>query len=443
MEVSIVVPHAALDVGPGVAQMWYLLTGRVGEDQEFSESSVGVLPPGLRLEAPPIALATQTPLGALPPLTPAAAPIAPGEPLPSPQAPSKTAPAPQAPMSPEIFAAAPAPQAPASPFLVLPKRSILFATNRTVRAATGTPSERFGDDLDATIRRGSCLVNIPIENHVQGSLELPRWFNWNDPTRFFLIDATNILDDQEFRAMLRGGNSRRDVLIYVHGFNTPFDFAVMRLAQIVHDIRFAGVPVAFSWPSHGSVWDYDQDEQNAERSVDDLAAVLKEAIDEQAARPEALRGKVHVIAHSLGNRVTLRALDALDSELPAGERPFGQLILAAPDVSVAEFTQRLPAAHRRSDRTSLYFCPDDNALLASQARHPGEPRAGRGVVPVDGLDNIDARKANTSFLGHGYWADVKQLLIDLQMLINLGWPPNQRVFTLESVAGPPPYWGLR
>lgn len=65
------------------------------------------------------------------------------------------------------------------------------------------------------------------------------------------------------------------------------------------------------------------------------------------------------------------------------------------------------------------------------------------MVPVAGLDNIDARKANTSFLGHGYWAEVKQLLIDLQMHVNLGWPPGERVFTLEAVTGPPPFWRFR
>jgi esterase/lipase superfamily enzyme len=180
-------------------------------------------------------------------------------------------------------------------------------------------------------------------------------------------------------------------------------------------------------------------------SVGALAETFRTLVDLQAARPEGARGKVHVIAHSLGNRVTLRALETLHGQLAAGQKPFGQVILAAPDVSVSEFTRLVPAAQARADRVSLYFCPDDEALLASQVRHPNEPRAGRGVVPIRALDNIDARKANTSFLGHGYWADVKQLLIDMQMLVNLGWGPEQRVFTLQAMIAPPQYhyWSFR
>jgi len=66
-------------------------------------------------------------------------------------------------------------------------------------------------------------------------------------------------------------------------------------------------------------------------------------------------------------------------------------------------------------------------------------------VPIRALDNIDSRKANTSFLAHGYWADVKQLLIDMQMLVNLSWGPELRVFTLEPKIAPPEYryWRLR
>ena len=129
----------------------------------------------------------------------------------------------------------------------------------------------------------------------------------------------------------------------------------------------------------------------------------------------------------------MRRLEALHGQLSPGQKPFGQVILAAPDVSVPDFTRLVPAAQARAERVTLYFCPDDEALLASRVEHGNEPRAGAGVVPITALDNIDARKANTSFLGHGYWADVKQLLIDMQMLVNLGWSPQQRVFTLQHM----------
>jgi esterase/lipase superfamily enzyme len=92
---------------------------------------------------------------------------------------------------------------------------------------------------------------------------------------------------EAFRDLARGAETRGDILIYIHGFNTTFDFAVLRLAQVVHDIQFSGVPVAFSWPSHGSTWSYDADEANALRSVEALAETLLTLVEAQAARPEA------------------------------------------------------------------------------------------------------------------------------------------------------------
>jgi len=490
VKVLLVVPRLAMDLAPRGQLFRYTLRGSVAGADAFSTATPLIDPSGM-VQTPrpapppnfpielPVAVLTPAPdavgrRGDLPvgrmPAVPGGVPIpvAPSKTLPAaqaPVAPSKTVPVAKAPtapaaMAPSMVNAAPAPPAPpaypgspsaliptAQPFTVLKKRTVLFATNRTFRSAAGTPSKRFGDAVDAQIRYGSCLVNIPVDKHIEGNLELPGWFSGRDPDTFFLIDTTNLLGFKEFRDIIAqlGGDTRRDVLVYVHGFNTTFDFAVMRLAQVTHDIEFSGLPVAFSWPSNGSAVRYRDDETNAERSVGALAETLRALVDLQAARPERARGKVHVIAHSLGNRVTLRALETLHGQLAAGQNPFGQIILAAPDVSVSEFTKLVPVAQARADRVTLYFCPDDQALVASRYEHLNEPRAGQGMVPIRALDNIDARKANTSFLGHGYWADVKQLLIDMQMLVNLDWGPEQRVFTLQSMIAPPDYhyWTFR
>jgi hypothetical protein len=41
----------------------------------------------------------------------------------------------------------------------------------------------------------------------------------------------------------------RDVLVYVHGYNTGFDEAAYRVTQIVADTGFSGAAVLFAWPS--------------------------------------------------------------------------------------------------------------------------------------------------------------------------------------------------
>jgi esterase/lipase superfamily enzyme len=478
VKVLLAAPRSAIVLAPQGQLIRYTLRASVDGAAVFSTATQLIDPSGM-VQTPPAAPAQdfsiEMPVEVLIPTADAVGRRAdsPGGPMPSikggitsPPAPSKAIPTAQAPVAPsKTYPAAQAPAAPArtypgpeaaapmtqippaGSFIALQKRPVLFATNRNLRNVAGTPSERFGGAVDQRIRYGSCLVNIPVENHTEGKLELPSWYSRRDPNWYFLIDATAEMDFKQFRDIIaqKGSDTRRDVLVFIHGYNTSFDYAVMVLAQVTHDIQFSGLPLAFSWPSNGSVFRYDDDEANAANSVGAFTETLQTLIDVQLARPENLRGKIHVIAHSLGNRVTLRALQTLHGQLRAGYKPFGQVILAAPDVSVSEFALRLHAAQSRSDRVTLYFCPDDWALLASQIRHPNELRAGRGIVPITALDNIDAHKANTSFLAHGYWSSVKQLLIDMQMLVNLGWGPGQRVFTLEHEIAPPDYqyWRFR
>jgi len=455
VSVVLIAPSSAVDLTPTGRLIRYTLHGNVGGIDAFSTITRTIDPSKL----------SQVSETRRPSTNPNVMPAQPVDATSAPQAPSKTLPKAQAPAAPgKTMPAGGGPQAPAEtfpgapntasslipegqPFAVLKKRPVLYATNRTIESSMGTPSERFGNTVDTQIHYGSCLVNLPVDkNHTQGKLEEPTWLS-RDPDRFFMIDATNVLSFEDFEKLIvpPGADTRRDILLYIHGFNTPFDFAVMRLAQVTHDIRFSGVSAVFSWPSHGSPFRYSADETNAMKSTRALADTFETLIALQAARPNVARGKIHIIAHSLGNRVTLGAIEILRGGLAAGHKPFGQIILAAPDVAVADFSRLLPAAQEIADRVSLYFCRDDIALAASRFYHSAEPRAGVDVVPIKFLDNIDARKANTSFLGHGYWADVKQLLIDLQMLVNLGLSPEKRIYTLEPVNDLPayPYWALR
>jgi esterase/lipase superfamily enzyme len=339
-------------------------------------------------------------------------------------------------------------RAPASPFLASKSRPVHFATNRNLLALGGTPSQRFGDQVGDGVRYGSCLVNIPIERKV-GTLSVPEPGEAADPARDFFIfgESVRFLDDAAFRGLIRGGDTGRDVLVYIHGFNTAFDFAVVRMAQVVEDLEFAGTPVVFSWPAHEVAvpWpsDYSQDEANAERSYGALARVFKTLVEEQEARPADRRGKIHVIAHSLGNRVTMRALSILDTLLPSGSKPMGQVVLAAPDVSTDDFARLLPTIQRRSERVSLYFNPNDQALWASYVRHGRERRAGNSAQFIRNLDNIDAANVDTTLLGHGYWSEARPVLQDLNLLIGMGWEPARRVPTvLQALTRPQPYWAF-
>lgn len=443
VEVVVRIPHGAIRAREGAGLMRYTVSGRIGKEDVFFASARPLPVPSLRAAPPAVVeFAPVPPAAPMPPLD--------GQPrvLPAPQAPAKTLPAPSPPFAEAAPRYAPAPQAPASPFLTLKTRAVHFATNRNLQALQGTPSQRFGDQVGDGVRYGSCVVNVPVERK-PGALPVPGRGEAADPARHFLIlgETVRFLDDAAFRGLVRGADNGRDVLVYVHGFNTSFDFAVVRMAQVVEDLEFSGTPVVFSWPAHEVAvpWpsDYSQDESNAERSYGALARVFKTLVEEQEARPAGRRGKVHVIAHSLGNRVTMRALSILDTLLPAGSKPMGQVVLAAPDVSIEDFARLQPAIERRSERVSLYFNPNDQALWASYVRHGRERRAGNAAQFIRNLDNIDAANVDTSLLGHGYRSDARPVLQDLHLLITMGWEPARRVpAVLQAFTRPQPYWGF-
>jgi len=130
----------------------------------------------------------------------------------------------------------------------------------------------------------------------------------------------------------------------------------------------------------------------------------------------------------------------LDAKLPNEERPFGHVALIAADVDLAEFVKWLPAVHRKSVSVSMYFNPDDLALKASRLVHVAK-RAGELPLLVGELENIDAQKANTSGLGHGYFAAEDELLIDLQLLINHNLrPPGRPTVRERRTADRFTYW---
>src|SRR5690606_23630298 len=56
---------------------------------------------------------------------------------------------------------------------------------------------------------------------------------------------------------------KRQVLMFIHGFNNSFDEAIRKTAQLAADLelvdcegRERGVPIAYTWPSASSVFGY-------------------------------------------------------------------------------------------------------------------------------------------------------------------------------------------
>ncbi|MEI8346870.1 MAG: alpha/beta fold hydrolase, partial [Pseudomonadota bacterium] len=304
------------------------------------------------------------------------------------------------------------------PWVPTQQKMINFATNRNVVQDT-SDLKRYGNELSPKISYGQSMVNIPIAGHTRGKMETPSWWNRQDVNKYFSVEKLQVVAREVFlnHTAKPLGEKKQDILLFVHGYNNTFEFGQLRLAQLVHDIRFAGSAVLFSWPSAGKDTAYKEDEQKAEASYSALAQVLKDLIEQSRKGADLQKiGKIHIIAHSMGNRVLLRALHELRNTIPKGLKPFGHIVLAAPDIGVDQFVAWFPTASRAADSVSLYFCEEDKALSASRLVHQ-DRRVGQGPVFTEGLENIDAARVNTSFLGHDYFVSRSELLIDLELLM--------------------------
>ena len=96
--------------------------------------------------------------------------------------------------------------------------------------------------------------------HQAGAIESPMWGSANSKDHI-VVAGERELDADEFRAEFASHVSgrigvNRDVLVYVHGFNTTFEESRLRAAQIVADSHFGGVPVLFTWPTKAQVFGY-------------------------------------------------------------------------------------------------------------------------------------------------------------------------------------------
>lgn len=283
--------------------------------------------------------------------------------------------------------------------------------------------------LDGSLDYGTCQVTIPPD-HRTGHIDSPSIFKLEfveDANKHVILERVIRQEDKElFFSGLRSTideSSDRQALVFVHGYNVSFENAVKRTAQIAHDLRFDGAPICYSWPSHGALANYTKDMANADATVVTLQGFLQDLVQETD------KTTIHLVAHSMGNRALLQALDRIAIGNPESSNVFGQLVMAAPDVSAVDFRHRFaPAAKQMADSVTLYASSRDKALLASTEIH-GHDRAGLAgpnLIVMDGMDTIDVSEIDTSLIGHSYYGNHPELIRDLKALMELAAPADQR-----------------
>lgn len=307
----------------------------------------------------------------------------------------------------------------------------------------------YGYDRGRRLELGRALVSVPKAHEVP-QIERP-WAitipyfrvkiyeEKEDPKKHFTMQELKTLSEAELLALVterlaKSARYKDHAFVFVHGYNTSFDYAVYRAAQIAYDIKFDGAPFVYSWPSGGGIASYTYDRESASQAENYLADFLKLVTQKSGAK------HVSVIAHSMGNQLLLRVLQDLQRTKPDGVE-ISQIIFAAPDVDRDAF-EAIAGQLKNFARggITLYTAANDRALAVSRRFHGGVPRAGdvpvSGPLVMPGIDTIDATAVSMDSLGlhHSGYAESNALLQDIGLLIQTGErPPGKRVPILQEV----------
>ncbi len=248
-------------------------------------------------------------------------------------------------------------------------------------------------------------VSVPAERKV-GEIQRPKG-DTADPARFMTAKSlTAYADGDTFARSVRDKASADGgrALVFVHGYNTAFASAVYRATQIVHDARYTGAPVLFTWASGGRTTDYVYDRDSTNAARDALEDVLR-----SLARSGVKR--IDIVAHSMG---TWLAMETLRSLAIGGDKDLdgrlGDVILASPDIDVDVFKTQMKRYGTPKRPFFVLLSDDDRALRFSGLIAGRQPRLGDyrdaqdiaslGVIVVD----LTRVKAADSF-NHTKFAD--------------------------------------
>ncbi len=316
---------------------------------------------------------------------------------------------------------------------------VYYGTNR---APTGDlrPAAYYGK-ARGELQFGYFDVTIPAAHRAAELETQPRWADYvfdagELRSRYVLLDRLAPLAKDDFvrnlQAQIKSSPSK-DLFVFVHGFNNTFEDAARRAAQLAYDLDFDGTPVLYSWPSQGSPTAYAVDEAAVGISGRKLAEFLGIIVAQSGA------AHVHILAHSMGNRALIEALQTILAGRAPKDRQhiFGQIVFTAPDVDRDYFVDSIRSLELAADRVTLYASNNDYALRSSQLLH-GAPRAGTAgdvIIKLPGIDSIDMSAVPADMLGHAYFAANAGAIFDVFGLLWRGDPPPRRCGMSGRTAG--------
>jgi esterase/lipase superfamily enzyme len=269
---------------------------------------------------------------------------------------------------------------------------------------------------------GFARIDLSVPpTHQPGAIEWPKQAPGNPATDMVVRAALYRETPPEFLGDLKAELAtrppgQRKVVIFVHGYNTMFSEALYRIAQLVDDSRGPAVPILFTWASRGKTEGYVYDNNSATAARDGLEDTIRLAFDSGA-------DEVSILAHSMGNWVTVEALRQIRISghgLPADR--LGMVILAAPDIDVDVFKTQLRRFGKPAKPFVIILSRDDKALgisdfIAGDKQRLGAYTDDEELVEM-GAIVIDMTKVKSiDSLNHGKFAQLAAMAPELRALV--------------------------
>ncbi|TBZ18928.1 alpha/beta hydrolase [Rhizobium leguminosarum] len=286
----------------------------------------------------------------------------------------------------------------------------------TTRAADDNPAVLFSGERGTGLAVNAVDVSIPPEaNRKAGQVQWPSRLP-ADPLRDFVTVSVDPLEGEragETWLKTHMPKSRR-VLVFVHGFNNRYEDAVYRFAQIVHDSHADVAPVVFTWPSRGSIFDYNYDKESTNYSRD----ALEELLTRTAANPAV--SDITIMAHSMGTWLTVEALRQMAIRNGHVAPKINNVILASPDLDVDVFGRQFASLGKERPHFTVFVSQDDRALALSRRISGNVDRLGqidpsvepyRSKLEAAGITVLDLTKLKGGDrLNHGKFAESPEVV---------------------------------
>lgn len=350
------------------------------------------------------------------------------------------------------------------------KIRVFYATNRLPEA--NPDDQQYGNSIDRQMHFGTATVRMghqdmdwdDLYEYSRADKQMPPMPITLEMTTEMAVIPTSFASgleqlSPELQVFVESINKEistaadKEIMVYVHGTKVDFANSAILTAEIDHFSGRDYVGVAFAWPSHQNILAYltgidVKRALDSSEALQHLLVLLAEHTDAE---------HINILSYSAGAKVVSKALFELrqsfvdlNSEQLIEKFRLGAVVLAAADVTVDTFLERLPAISNLANQVVITVSDNDNALNAARKYMGGVVRTGSAEAEsmeeefivnkhLSNVEIINVSKGQEirgfDITGHHYWYRHPWMSSDIIFLMRTDLPPARRGLSPAELEG--------